>query len=116
MTDCRRNYHPLTPSQRARIDRLPVRIISPFPLHFVPVHDPRKNDDDVSGSPLSADRLAKVFVEVADTLVADFDVVDFLHTLANRTAELFEAAEAGVMLGDQRGGLRVVASSSERAR
>jgi GAF domain-containing protein len=66
---------------------------------------------------MSTERLlAQTFVELADTLVADFDVVDFLHTLANRTAELFEAAEAGVMLGDQRGGLRVVASSSERAR
>lgn len=66
---------------------------------------------------MSTERLlAQTFVELADTLVADFDVVDFLHTLANRTAELFEAAEAGVMLGDQRGGLRVMASSSERAR
>lgn len=61
-------------------------------------------------------RLAQTFVELADTLVADFDIVDFLHTLANRCAELFEVAEAGVMLGDQRGGLRVVASSNERAR
>lgn len=66
---------------------------------------------------MSTERLlAQAFVELADTLVADFDVVDFLHTLANRTAELFDAAEAGVMLGDQRGGLRVMASSTERAR
>lgn len=61
-------------------------------------------------------RLVQTFVELADTLVADFDIVDFLHTLADRCAELFEVAEAGVMLADQRGGLRVVASSSERAR
>jgi GAF domain-containing protein len=60
--------------------------------------------------------LAQTFVELADTLVADFDVVDFLLTLADRCAELFGPAEAGVMLADQRGGLRVVASSSERAR
>jgi GAF domain-containing protein len=66
---------------------------------------------------MSTERLlAETFVELADTLVADFDIVDFLHTLANRSADLFEAAEAGVMLGDQRGGLRVMASSSERAR
>lgn len=66
---------------------------------------------------MSTERLlAQTFVELADTLVADFDIVDFLHTLANRAANLFEAAEAGVMLGDQRGGLRVMASSSERAR
>lgn len=59
--------------------------------------------------------LAQTFLELADTLVADFDVVDFLHTLANRCSRLFQPAEAGVMLADQRGGLRVVASSSERA-
>jgi GAF domain-containing protein len=60
--------------------------------------------------------LAQTLVELADTLVADFDVVDFLHTLALRCTELVDAAEAGLMLADQRGGLRVVASSSERAR
>ena len=59
--------------------------------------------------------LAQTLVELADTLVADFDVVDFLHTLALRCTELLDAAEAGLMLADQRGGLRVVASSSERA-
>jgi GAF domain-containing protein len=61
-------------------------------------------------------RLSKVFVELADTLVADFDVVEFLTTLAHRCAELFEAAEAGVVLGDETGTLRSVASSSEAAR
>jgi GAF domain-containing protein len=60
--------------------------------------------------------LAQTFVELADTLVAGFDIVDFLHTLADRSAALFRPAEAGVMLADQRGGLRVMASSSERAR
>ena len=66
---------------------------------------------------MSTERLlAQTFVELADTLVADFDIVDFLHTLADRCAELFQPAEAGVMLADQRGGLRVIASSSERAR
>lgn len=60
--------------------------------------------------------LAQTLVELADTLVADFDVVDFLHTLTLRCTELLGAAEAGLMLADQRGGLRVVASSSERAR
>jgi len=44
--------------------------------------------------------LAKTLVELADTLVADFDVVDFLHTLALRSTELLHAAEAGLMLAD----------------
>lgn len=61
-------------------------------------------------------RLLRTFVELADTLVQDFDVVDFLSTLALRCAELLDAAEAGIMLVRPDGGLRVVASSSERAR
>jgi hypothetical protein len=60
-------------------------------------------------------RLAQTFVELADTLVADFDVVEFLHVLVGRSVELLDAAEAGLMLADERGGLRVMASSSERA-
>lgn len=61
-------------------------------------------------------RLAQTLVELADTLVADFDVVDFLHTLAQRCVELLDTAEAGIMLADQRGGLGLVASSSEQSR
>ena len=61
-------------------------------------------------------RLSRVFVELADTLVAQFDVIDFLHTLADRSVELLGADAAGLMLADQRGNLRVVASSAESAR
>lgn len=61
-------------------------------------------------------RLAQVFVELADTLVAPFDVVDFLHTLVDRCVELLAADAAGLMLADQRGQLRVVASTAESAR
>ncbi|MBA2390424.1 MAG: GAF and ANTAR domain-containing protein [Geodermatophilaceae bacterium] len=60
--------------------------------------------------------LARTFVELADTLVADFDLIDFLHLLARRSAELLDASAAGIMLSDQRGGLTVMASSTEEAR
>ena len=60
--------------------------------------------------------LATTFVDLADTLVADFDVIDFLHTLATRSVELLDADAAGIMLTDQRGGLHVMASSAEEAR
>jgi transcriptional regulator with GAF, ATPase, and Fis domain len=60
--------------------------------------------------------LAATFVELADTLVADFDVADFLHGLADRAVQLLEVDAAGLMLADQRGSLRVVASSTEQAR
>ena len=61
-------------------------------------------------------RLAQVFVELADTLVAQFDVIDFLHTLTERCVELLAVDAAGLMLTDQRGQLRVIASSAESAR
>jgi GAF domain-containing protein len=56
--------------------------------------------------------LVGTFVEVADTLVRDFDVVDFLTTLTTRCVELFDTSEAGLMLADQSGGLQLNASSS----
>ncbi len=61
-------------------------------------------------------RLAETFVELADTLVADFDVIEFLQVLAARCVELLDVAAAGLVLADQRGSLRVVAASDERAR
>ncbi len=59
--------------------------------------------------------LASTFVDLADTLVADFDVIDFLHTLATRSVELLDADAAGIMLADHHGGLHVMASSTEEA-
>lgn len=56
--------------------------------------------------------LARTFVQTADTLVSDFDLVDFLTSLAVQCVELFDATEAGFMLADRRAGLQVVASSS----
>ena len=61
-------------------------------------------------------RLAETFVELADTLVDDFDVIDFLHVLAGRCVELLDVAAAGIMLADQDGSLRPVAASDERSR
>ena len=60
--------------------------------------------------------LSEVFVELADTLVDDFDVMDFLHQVTVRCAEVLGVAAAGVLLSDQRGALRVVAASTEQTR
>lgn len=56
--------------------------------------------------------LASVLVELSDTLVDDFDSVEFLHRLCGHSVRLFDVDAAGVMLIDN-GGLRVVAASSE---
>ena len=61
-------------------------------------------------------RLAEVFVELADTLVEEFDVVDFLQTLTERCVELVDTDAAGLMHDDQRGTLQVVAYTDESAR
>jgi GAF domain-containing protein len=60
-------------------------------------------------------RLTQVFVELADTLVDEFDALDFLSTLTERSVELLHADAAGVILNDLRGTLHVVASTSDRA-
>lgn len=65
---------------------------------------------------VSAERLATLFVDVADTLVDDFDVVEFLQMLTRRVAGLFGTGEAGLMLADQRGRLAFMAASDESAR
>jgi transcriptional regulator with GAF, ATPase, and Fis domain len=60
--------------------------------------------------------LADVFIEMADTLVDDFDLIDFLHVLTGRCVELLDVSAAGLLLTDGRGALQVVAASSERTR
>lgn len=64
---------------------------------------------------ISSTRLADVFVEVADTLVDDFDLVDFLHTVAADAAEISGSGAVGLMLADHEG-LKPMAASNEDAR
>ena len=61
-------------------------------------------------------RLAAAFVRLADTMVAEFDVIDFLALLADYCIDLVDATAGGILLIDQRGALRVAAASSEAAR
>src|ERR1700729_3642394 len=60
--------------------------------------------------------LSDTFVELTDTMVAGFDVIDFLHVLTDRSVQLLDVSAAGLLLADPRGELRVVAASSEAAR
>lgn len=63
--------------------------------------------DDITG---------RTFVELADTLVEGYDLIEFLHLLAERSVSLLGVSEAGVVLADEHGNLRALASSSERMR
>lgn len=60
--------------------------------------------------------LARTFVQLADTLVADFDVVELLTVLTDRCVEMLDVSAAGLMLLAPEGDLRVMASSSEAMR
>jgi hypothetical protein len=64
---------------------------------------------------MDTDLLSDTFVDLADTMVADFDVIDFLHLLTDRSVALLGASAAGVVLADPRGELRLAAASSEEA-
>jgi GAF domain-containing protein len=61
-------------------------------------------------------RLAAAFVTLADTLVADYDVVELLQRLVDTCSELLEATAAGLLLTTESGDLEVVASTSEQSR
>jgi transcriptional regulator with GAF, ATPase, and Fis domain len=68
----------------------------------------------VSG--VNGELLSETFVELTDTMVADFDLIDFLQVLTDRSVQLLDVTAAGLLLADPRGELRVVAASSEAAR
>lgn len=60
--------------------------------------------------------LVETFVGLADTLVDDYDIIDFMQTLAERCVELLDVSAAGIMLVDPDGTLRHTACSSEQMR
>jgi transcriptional regulator with GAF, ATPase, and Fis domain len=64
---------------------------------------------------MDSELLSDTFVDLADTMVADFDIMDFLHMLTDRSVRLLAASAAGVVLADPRGELRIAAASSEAA-
>jgi GAF domain-containing protein len=65
---------------------------------------------------IEAEHLAEVFVEVADTLVDDFDLIEFLQMLTTRSSAIVELSAAGLLLADQKGRLHVMAASDEQSK
>ena len=60
--------------------------------------------------------LTRTLVQLADTLVADFDVVELLTLLSDRCVEILDVSAAGLMLAGPSGELSIVASSSDAMR
>lgn len=58
--------------------------------------------------------IATTFVEIVDTLVSDFDVIEVLTLLTARCVQLLDAAAAGILLADGAGQLRVIGASTEQ--
>jgi transcriptional regulator with GAF, ATPase, and Fis domain len=58
-------------------------------------------------------RIAEVFVQLADTMVSDFDVAELMLQLADACLELLEVDAAGLMLIDANGELRLIASAPD---
>ncbi|MGP2442260.1 ANTAR domain-containing protein [Streptomyces sp. JW3] len=62
------------------------------------------------------ERLLAAVIDAVDTLVDDFDLIDFLHTLCDRCTELLDVSAVGVMLADPGGALHLIAASDEHTR
>jgi GAF domain-containing protein len=60
--------------------------------------------------------LSERFVALADSLVADYDVVELLESLVQSCVDLLDVDQGGLLLIDQGGHLQLVAASSEATR
>lgn len=65
---------------------------------------------------IAIDKLTDVFVAVADTLVADFDIIEFLELVAQKAATISTASAAGIVLADPTRRLQFVAASEQSVR
>jgi hypothetical protein len=70
--------------------------------------EPRRGEDRMREG-----QSARAFVELSDTLVRDYDVVEFLSRLCQRSVEVLEVTAAGALLTDGARRLQVVAASTE---
>nr|WP_116212632.1 GAF and ANTAR domain-containing protein [Streptomyces olivoreticuli] len=64
----------------------------------------------------SQQRTLEILVEAVDSLIDDFDLIEFLHRLAARCVELLDIEAVGVMIVNPYGELQVIAASDEHTR
>jgi transcriptional regulator with GAF, ATPase, and Fis domain len=61
-------------------------------------------------------QVAEAFIALADTLVTGFDIIEFMHRLAERCVGLLGVDAAGLLVTDHRGRLQLMGASSEQTR
>jgi transcriptional regulator with GAF, ATPase, and Fis domain len=76
----------------------------------------RSNDAAGGADLVDSGKLAQTFVELADSLIDDFDALELLTVLVERTVDLLGVTASGLLLADGQGQMRLAASSSESAR
>ncbi len=64
---------------------------------------------------IATERLLDVFVDVADTLTDDFDLIDFLHHLTDHVSSVIPGSSVGLLLSDRHDRLQFMAASSRGA-
>ncbi|CAM5390108.1 ANTAR domain-containing protein OS=Streptomyces alboniger OX=132473 GN=CP975_27940 PE=4 SV=1 [Streptomyces alboniger] len=62
------------------------------------------------------EQLLTAMLDAVDTLVDNFDLIDFLHQLCERCDDLLDVSAVGIMLADPHGGLQLIAASNEHTR
>lgn len=62
------------------------------------------------------ERLAAAFIDLADTLADDFDIMDFLHRLAEHAVALLDLSDCGAMLVSAHGEVVDATASNEVTR
>ncbi|MFE2376590.1 GAF and ANTAR domain-containing protein [Streptomyces sp. NPDC059398] len=58
-------------------------------------------------------QVSDVFVQVADSLIDDFDLIEFLEGLCAHCVALLDVSAAGILLANEKGLLHTVAASDE---
>jgi len=77
--------------------------------------DPRDPDGRAGAGGTRERLVSRAFVELADTLVDDYDVIDLLDRLVTHCVAVLAADAAAILLLDPDGSLRTVAASNDDA-
>ncbi|MFK4065136.1 GAF and ANTAR domain-containing protein [Streptomyces sp. NPDC029674] len=86
-----------------------------MPESSFPPQEPPSVNGPAAGLPRE-ERITAALIDLADTLVDDFDPAEFFYRVAEHCMDLLDIGDAGVMLALPKGPLTLVAASSERVR